>query len=295
MLKDDIKEFFEVVRDNSKLKNCLNNKYIQIYLKVIEDKFLIFPKIDFSNIVCFGYPNSEYLEKRIVSFDKLVSDLKNRTSNVNNIKEQMKIFLSSCHSDDSIKENEFRLFYYILNKSEIISKKEIRKLSIFNTGSKLVYPNRFSVIPYGTLITISKKGDKFLVHSSIEANFDWLNIKTKKDFSATLVIGVKWSKKDKHYYNSEKAKWIDTLMSDSIKKENSIVYVMKISNTEIIKEFEKNDIKVEILESIQVDSEKTAVNKFHKAKKLGYRGIICEKHIFTDDIFDVSDFEIHRG
>ena len=129
MLKDDIKEFFEVVKDNSKLKNYLNNKYIQIYLKVIEDRFLNFPKVDYSNIVCFGYPNSEYLERRIVSFDKLIDNLKNHTIETKDIPNQIRNFLSSCHSDDEVEENEYKLFYYIFNKSEIISKKEIKKLT----------------------------------------------------------------------------------------------------------------------------------------------------------------------
>lgn len=294
MLKDDIKEFFEVVKDNSKLKNYLNNKYIQIYLKVIEDRFLNFPKVDYSNIVCFGYPNSEYLERRIVSFDKLIDNLKNHTIETKDIPNQIRNFLSSCHSDDEVEENEYKLFYYIFNKSEVISKKEIKKLTTFSTSNKLSYPATFTCVPYGTFVNISKKGNKYLISSSIDANFDFLKIKTKKDFKASLIIGVKWFKKDIHYHNSEKAKWIDSLIS-GVKKEQSIAYILKISDSEIIKEFERNEISTEILESFKVESEEKAIKKYNKAKKLGYRGIICGKHIFTDDTFDTKDFEVHKG
>ena len=109
-----------------------------------------------------------------------------------------------------------------------------------------------------------------------------------------MIIGVKWFKKDIHYHNSEKAKWIDSLVS-GVKKEQSIAYILKISDSEIIKEFERNEISTEILESFKVESEEKAIKKYNKAKKLGYRGIICGKHIFTDDTFDTKDFEVHKG
>lgn len=284
MLKEDIAKFFEVVRDNSKLKSCLDNKYIQLYLKVINDKFINFPKTDFSNIVCFGYPNNEYLEKRISSFNKMVSEKDMTETSIRN-------FLSSCHSDDSTEENEYRIFYYIINKSNIIAKSEIDKLSTFSSSSKLTFPNNFVLIPFGTFINISKTDNTYLISNN---NFEWLKIKSKKNFKARLIVGVKWFKKDYNYYNCEKAKWIDNLIF-GVKKENCVVHILKINDSSIIKEFEKNGITTNVLETVQVSSKEDAVKKFHKAKKLGYRGILCGKHFYTDDIFDVEDYEIHKG
>lgn len=284
MLKDEIIEFFEVVKDNSKLESCLNNKYIQLYLKVINDRFLDFPKLNLSNIVCFGYPNNEYLEKRITNFEKLIEEIKNSTPSI--AEGKIRSFLSSCHSDDLVQENEYRLFYYIFNKTKIIKEKRIK--------NKLDFPNKFIVIPYGTFVDISKSGNKYFISTSINTNIEWLRIKTKKDFKARVIVGVKWNETDINYYNNEKAKWISELVFGS-KKENSIVHILKISDSDVLKDFEKNGIEINILDSIQISSKEQAVRKFNKFKKLGYRGLLCGKHIYTDDDFDIKNYEIHKG
>lgn len=284
MLKDEIKEFFEVVKDNSKLESCLNNKYIQLYLKVINDRFLNFPKLNLSNIVCFGYPNNEYLEKRLTNFEKLVEEIKNSTQPF--VENRIRDFLSSCHSDDSIQENEYKVFYYIFNKTKIIKEKQ--------TKNKLEFPNRFVVIPYGTFVDISKNGNKYFISSSMNLNIEWLKIKTKKDFKARVIVGVKWNENDINYFNSEKAKWINELVFGS-KKENSIVHILKISDSDVLKDFEKNEIEINVLDSISISSKEQAIRKFNKFKKLGYRGLLCRKHIYTDDEFDIKNFEVHKG
>lgn len=291
MLKEDIQEFFEVVKDNSKLSKCLNNRYIKLYLKIIEDKFINFPKIDYSSIVCFGYPNNEYLEKRIVAFETLVDKIKSHT--VPNKEVQMRNFLMSCHSDDSIKENEYRIYYLLFNKSEVISKKEIEKLTTFNMPNKLTFPAKFYAVRYGSFVNISKDGDKYFISSSVDVDFSWLKIKTKKDFKASLLVGVKWEKEDTHYHNSEKSKWIDSLLYGAT-KEQSVVYVRKISDNSIIKEFDNNEIQTEVLEPIQIDSEEIAIKKLKKLNKLGYMGLVCGKHIYTSETFGLNNLDIHR-
>ena len=294
MLKDDIKGFFNVVENNSTLSSNLNNKYIQLYLKVVGDKFLNFPRINLSNIVCFGYPNNEYLEKRFNSFNKLISEIKSNSLKPHETENLIKKFLTQCHSDDETQENEFKIYYYIFNKSEIISKKEIAKISTFETKSKLTFPCKFTIIPYGTFVNISKVGENYLISNSLNIDLTWLKIKTKKNFKAKLLIGVKWFKDDYNFFNNKKSKWINSLVF-GFRKEQSIVYILKINDTDIIKDFEKNGIQTEMLDTCEIDSESHLIKRYNKVKKLGYRGLVCKNHICTEETFDVNDYEIHRG
>jgi hypothetical protein len=262
MLKDDIKKFFN---------GDMDNLYGRLYETYSNDKFLDFPKFKSDDIVCCGYPNSEYLRENMIKFKKLVYDWKHHISSYEETKNRIRNFLGGCHADDTC-GSEFLIYKRILTS---------HKVNIIK--NQVDYPATAYYRPYGYFIFYSKNENKYMIADEEKhgINLDFLKVMTDENFKAELIVSSNWKELDSHFYKNRETKLIEKSIK-GLSKKDVLVYVQKssIDNNELLKIFEHNNICAKIIEPMIVHSLKELKGLFLKTNFNKYSGIAIDKNLF---------------
>jgi len=280
MMKDTIEQFFQVCKNNKIILEARSNEIVRFFCELLHDEYVTFPKIDSSNIICFGYPGPSYLEDRWKEFKELVQKWKNKKLSYQEITNQLLLFLQSCHGDDSTSNNEMRMYVCLINKSKLISDYWIKSafpLLIKQKNKKqLSYPFNCFYRPVGVEVSVRKIGDTFQINDiqNMRLNFDFLKLKCK-DFLAEFIISVKWEEKDTLYYNSKDAKWQD-IRINGIDTNKIKVYIKKCSTdvNEIKKCLSSKGILASELKEYSVKDSDELSLLLSNAKKRRHKGVI---------------------
>ena len=287
MMKDNIEQFFQVCKNNKIILEARSNEIVRFFCELLHDQYVTFPKIDSSNIICFGYPGPSYLEDRWKEFKELVQKWRHRKISHQDITSQLLLFLQSCHGDDSTPDNEMRMYVCLINKAKLISDYWIKNafpLLIKQKNKKqLSYPCSCFYRPVGAAVNVSKIGDTFQINDvqNIRLNFDFFKLKCK-DFLAEFIVSVKWEEKDTLYYNSKDAKWQD-IRINGIDTSQIKVYIKKcsIDINEIKKSLLMKGISSSILKEYSVkDSDELSI-VLSNAKKRRHKGIMVDEMVIV--------------
>ena len=227
-IRKDLSIFSQIVSNNSLLSKFKTNKLVSLYCKYVINPYIQFPPIDISNQTFFGYPKESYLEERFIRFTKDIIPKLLGSTPFKNKRDIMIEFLSSCHGGETLTDEggkklcdenfpEYRYYYYLLTKSDVISKSVILKnypLLGSNNIIKKEYPKTFYYRPVGALINIECKNGSILIRDpqNIGIDFDFLRLNYNVNFKASLIISVKWNNTiDKYFFKNKEAKWIENV------------------------------------------------------------------------------------